>query len=197
MSPSRRTSIGKKASGSRAVPSSRSSTGSRRSSRATLARAGGSARRVSDGANHAGVAAGPRAGASGAPASGAPRSIPAESAEARAQAERDEKGETRPGYVRRNLGNTTTFQDVTYQAGENREVPKAFADHLDLINVSPDASTEASRETKFGGGKENDQAAQGKSIKTAREGAPAAQRKHQQSDAFEAIAGQKKSGSKK
>jgi hypothetical protein len=187
MSPSRRTTVGKKASGSRAAAIVALVELGAKDRRAPLWRAGGSARRVS--ANHAGAA--PRAGAV-VRQHREHRAVPAESAEAKAQAERDEKGITRPGYVRRDLANTTHFQDVTYQAGENREVPKAFADHLDLTNVSPDASTEANRETKFGGGKENDQAAQGKSIKAAREGAPAAQRKHQQSDAFQTIGGQKK-----
>lgn len=184
MSPTRKTTRGVKAGGRK---SARKSSSRARGNRADAATAG------AGGAGQPASAAAPGQ----AQATGAPRSIPAESPEARAQAERDEKGITRGGYVRRDLASTSTFNDVTYQAGANREIPEAFARHLDLINVSPDASTEANRKTKFSGGKENDQAAQGKSIKAAREGAPAAQRKHQQSDAFAPIAGQRKSSSRK
>lgn len=128
----------------------------------------------------------------------APHLVPQLSDESKAQAERDAKGITRAGYVRRDLAVTSTFNDVTYQAGANREVPQAFADHLDLANIAPDASTEANRKSFASGiGKENDQAEQGKAIKAAREAAPAAQRKHQQSDAFQATASPKKSSGKK
>lgn len=150
---------------------------------------------VVGGARRGGAAAQAQAPAVAAP--GGVNNIPAESAEARAQAERDRTGKTRPGYVRRDLASTATFNDVTYQAGANREVPQNFADHLDLTTVAPDSSTEVNRKTKFGGGKEDDQKSQGAEIKKLREGAPAAQRKHRESDAFAPIAGQRKSGAKK
>jgi hypothetical protein len=182
MSPSKKTVRGAKASGRKSARKSSSRSSESRAADAT-AGAGGVGQPAS--------AAPPAHG-------GIPRSVPAESAEARAQAERDEKGETRAGYVRRDLANTSTFNDVTYQAGANREVPEAFAAHLDLINVPPDASTEANRDKKFGAGEEDDQDAQGESVKAAREAAPEAQRKHQQSDAFAPMAGgSKKSSGKK
>lgn len=165
----------------------RPATGSRRAS---------SSRSGAAGSRASAPAAAPPANPNGASAQHL-GNIPAESAEAKAQAERDRTGKTRPGYTRRDLATTSTFNGVTYQAGANREVPISFADHLDLINVSPDASTEANRETKFGGGKEDDQDAQGKAVKAAREAAPAAQRKHRESDAFKTIGEPKKSGGKK
>lgn len=132
-----------------------------------------------------------------APGSPAAQNIPALSQEAQEQAERDRTGKTRPGYVRRDLPETASFNGVTYQAGAQREVPESFANHLDLLRVSPDASTEVGRETKFGGGKENDQAAQGKQVKANRDGAAKASAKHRETDpSFETIA-RPKSGSKK
>lgn len=127
------------------------------------------------------------AAASTAPANTA--NIPAESQAAKDQAERDRTGKTRPGYVRRDLAATATFNGETFQAGEKREIPEAFARHLDATEsaLNPDISTEVNREAKFSGGDEDDSEAQGKSAQQLRKESDAAVGKHRQSDAFDPL----------
>lgn len=122
---------------------------------------------------------------------------PALSEEAKAQAERDRTGKTRAGFVRRDLPNGAEYAGVSYRSGTKVEIPQALADHLDSIGISPDASTEANRKTRFSGGKEDDQDAQGKAVKQQRDDALKNRVKHRQRPEFESIASPKKSGSKK
>lgn len=122
------------------------------------------------------------------------RAVPVLTEEQQAQADRDKKGITRPGFIRRDLREGISYgsPSVFYPAGEKREIPQGLADHLDTIGINPDASTEAQRKTRFGGGKEDDQESQGKAITSAREGNAAARVKHRSRPEFEAIAGSKK-----
>jgi hypothetical protein len=165
-----------------------------RTSRSSTARSGGS-RSSRSGSSRSRSA--PAAGTQAAPAGVvAQQNIPALSEEAKAQAERDRTGKTRPGFVRRDLPAGGSYAGVSYRAGEKVEIPQAFADHLDTIGINPDASTEASRKTRFGGGKEDDQDAQGKAISSQRDDSLKAQVKHRQRPEFQAIASPKKGSAK-
>lgn len=140
----------------------------------------------------------PVAPAPGTAAALAPQNVPALSAEAVAQAERDKSGKTRDGYVRRDLPTGSYYNGVWYGPGEQREIPQGLADHLGASAQNPDASTEIGRKTRFSGGSEDDQEAQGKAITKLGDGTADAQKKHRESAAFEATprGGKAKAGAK-